>query len=370
MQSFPDIHHRTQRKGGPWRRIHTIVIVIAASAFLAIVFGKGLIPENVDMRDLFLRKSQFRCPDDMTCTARASSISALDLMNDRFVQKQSDNGGVPRIIHQCWFGSKSLTTLGSTLSNTWRTNHPKWTYVLWNEKDNRMLVERYYPWFLAAYDSLDLEIKRADAVRNLYMHRFGGLYVDFDVESFRPIDALLNEATAKTRHDDLALISQAGVGSTRKDAYFGSMGTRSDFAHSIPNDWMASSAGHSFFLLPILSIVSQGVKSSNADGPEAITGPVALRNAVLKFKELYPTSRDRLFARANNLGFPVQKDNLHLRVFNETTIHPFDWDTKDPQQTLYCFAHRATFDIIKCKEQLRPLQNDAYAVSYWSHAWE
>ena len=37
-----------------------------------------------------------------------------------------------------------------------------------------MLVEEYAPWFLKKYDGLKEHIMRADAMRYIYMHVFGG----------------------------------------------------------------------------------------------------------------------------------------------------------------------------------------------------
>jgi hypothetical protein len=45
---------------------------------------------------------------------------------------------------------------------------------LWTDDDNRALVQHHYPWFLATYDAMALNVSRADAARYLYMHKYGG----------------------------------------------------------------------------------------------------------------------------------------------------------------------------------------------------
>lgn len=54
--------------------------------------------------------------------------------------------------------------------------HPDWEWVLWTDQDNLDLVRIYAPWFLPTYEALGdrIPIYRADVVRNLYMHVFGG----------------------------------------------------------------------------------------------------------------------------------------------------------------------------------------------------
>ena len=44
----------------------------------------------------------------------------------------------------------------------------------WTDAQNRELVAKYYPWFLDTYDFLPHPIMKADSVRLLYMHLYGG----------------------------------------------------------------------------------------------------------------------------------------------------------------------------------------------------
>ena len=66
----------------------------------------------------------------------------------------------------------------------------------------------------------------AAQVRIFYMHRFGGMYADLDVEALRDLSPLLLESTQPV----LAYLSDTW-----------------DLRHNIPNAWMASPAGHPFW---------------------------------------------------------------------------------------------------------------------------
>ncbi len=68
---------------------------------------------------------------------------------------------------------------------------------------------------------------RADAARYLYMHKYGGLYTDLDIEALRSFDHVLTNTTASV------LL-----------AY---MGTDYKYPHNIPNAFMASKPGYVFF---------------------------------------------------------------------------------------------------------------------------
>lgn len=110
--------------------------------------------------------------------------------------------------------------------DSWRNHNPNFTYIFWTDDDNRKLIQDFYPWFLSTYDALPKTIQRVDASRIFYLHRYGGVYSDLDVQCLKPIDPLL-------RGHELVL---------------GRMGPDYHYEHSIPNAWMASKPGHVFWM--------------------------------------------------------------------------------------------------------------------------
>lgn len=164
----------------------------------------------------------------------AREISANQLME---LLERGENPG-PRILHQSW-KNEPLPDYFEEWSMSWkRSLNDTWVYVLWRDADNRKLVEAYYPTYLEAYDSLSREIYRVDMVRNMYMHRFGGIYADLDLVPLGRIQ------------DHLPFLSHRTPGPVSM-AYVGHMGEDS-YEHSIPNAFMASSApGHPFWFVPL-----------------------------------------------------------------------------------------------------------------------
>ncbi|QRW27723.1 glycosyltransferase family 32 protein [Rhizoctonia solani] len=101
-----------------------------------------------------------------------------------------------RFIHQSW-KTHDLKPSTVPLADSWRLSYPGWEYVLWDDADNKELVRVLYPRLLATYEALPREIYRADFVRNLYMHAFGGIYADLDSEAVAPLEPLLSASSER-----------------------------------------------------------------------------------------------------------------------------------------------------------------------------
>ena len=84
-----------------------------------------------------------------------------------------DRTKVPMVIHQSWKNNE-LPDKFVRWSTSCRQKNPDWEYVLWTDEDNYRIIKKYVPWFLQTYRDLPSEIYRADAMRNVYMHVFGG----------------------------------------------------------------------------------------------------------------------------------------------------------------------------------------------------
>lgn len=190
---------------------------------------------------------------------------------------------------------------------------------------NEDFIRTEYPWFYPTYTSYDKEINRADAARVFYMYKYGGMYADLDFLSLKPIDTLLQDT---------------GVA-------LGSMGPDRTFEHSIPNAWMASKAGHRFWMACAEDMIEEA-KKKPWEGAEYLTGPVMLFRVLKKYNET--SSKD-----------PVTVLAPHL-------IYPYSWD-HDHDKDSICSAQSDNFDAEECIAAIDP-DNRSYAVSFWSHSWE
>ena len=68
---------------------------------------------------------------------------------------------------------------------TWTQKHAggAWQHWFWTLYDIRRLVARHYADYLMLYDSYESAVFRADAGRYFILHRYGGVYVDLDMDA-------------------------------------------------------------------------------------------------------------------------------------------------------------------------------------------
>src|SRR5271166_815823 len=98
---------------------------------------------------------------------------------------------IPRIIHQSW-RVEQVPERWLGFQRSWRKNHPDYEYRFWTDDVNRAFVARVFPDFLPVYDGYRHPVSRADLARYLVVCHYGGVYVDLDCESLRPVDDLLS----------------------------------------------------------------------------------------------------------------------------------------------------------------------------------
>lgn len=112
---------------------------------------------------------------------------------------------IPKTFHQIWVGDKPIPDELLRQAATWRTHHPEWRTVLWAERPEEMptgvwetvrglppIINQWLYENLARYIGARAVLAgRSDILRYEIIARFGGVYLDMDVECFEPIDELL-----------------------------------------------------------------------------------------------------------------------------------------------------------------------------------
>lgn len=95
---------------------------------------------------------------------------------------------IPKTIHYCWFGRNPKPELIENCIASWHKYCPDWEIVEWNEDNynvnkNSFMQEAYQcrKWgFVPDYARFDI------------VYRYGGVYLDTDVELISPIEEFLN----------------------------------------------------------------------------------------------------------------------------------------------------------------------------------
>ena len=230
----------------------------------------------------------------------------------------------PRILFQTWKSKTSIPTNMAYWSSTCISKNPNFTHILWDDADNLKFVQQMFPWFLETYTGYDVEIKRADAIRYMFLYTYGGIYIDMDFECLQPFDKLLEQYS-------------------RYDILLGSIATDGDHwksKNSIPNAIMFSKPGHPFWL-EVLKLLQRYSKDSSK-GVEDQTGPVVLKEAYLKSSYFYK-----------------------IKILEPKVMYPISWIT-DNSVRIESLLQK---DLTQLTNNSLKRYPNSYAVTYWTHSW-
>jgi hypothetical protein len=103
-----------------------------------------------------------------------------------------------KIIHQIWFNFKKpdeespVPDKYQEYRNTWITNNPNWTHILWRDRMADWLVHKHYNSMWTTYAQYYYPIQRVDFIRLCMLHRYGGLYADMDTKCNRSVDEMIS----------------------------------------------------------------------------------------------------------------------------------------------------------------------------------
>lgn len=94
---------------------------------------------------------------------------------------------IPKTIHYVWLGDKPKPKKIKKCIASWEKFCPDYKIIEWNESnfdiDSNLFIK-------AAYDSQKYAFA-SDVIRLIVLEKYGGIYVDADVEFLKPIDDLL-----------------------------------------------------------------------------------------------------------------------------------------------------------------------------------
>ena len=95
---------------------------------------------------------------------------------------------IPKIIHFCWLSTDEYPKLIKKCIESWKVKLPDYEFILW--VTNRFNVETTI-WTQQAYKSKKYAFV-SDYIRLLAVYKYGGIYLDTDVEVLKNFDDLLN----------------------------------------------------------------------------------------------------------------------------------------------------------------------------------
>ena len=262
---------------------------------------------------------------------------------------------IPKRIFQTWKSKTDIPENMSYWQSTWKRHNLNYDYQLWDDTDNRNFIETYYPWFLEKYDSYDVMIKRADAVRYFYLYHFGGIYADMDFECIRNFDDILEL-------DGIVL---------------GYMGDPAEYnhEHNIPNAIMISKPREVFWLCMFYNLM----RTPSYGAVEYTTGPVVLKSAIEIYNQILSEQMNIetlvwYIKLKELLGENLQPNTGYSKITILPTeyFYPLNWRDWDQQQQLrhpVVPQNKEQKGIIYDEEKVKKLFPNSYAVTYWTHSY-
>lgn len=104
-----------------------------------------------------------------------------------------------KILHYCWFGGNPLPEATLEYMKSWRQFLPDFELMLWDESNFDVhsvpFVEQAYKEKKWAFVS--------DYVRSYALYKYGGLYLDTDVQIIKSLDDLFSSSFAGFEHTDV-----------------------------------------------------------------------------------------------------------------------------------------------------------------------
>lgn len=113
---------------------------------------------------------------------------------------------IPKIVHYIWFGGKPFPDKVQRCIDSWKKYLPDYEFVLWNEYSfdvNSVLFTKQ------AYENKKWAFV-SDYVRVYALSKYGGWYLDTDVEILRPLDGFESQRVVLGTDHDGALTALMG----------------------------------------------------------------------------------------------------------------------------------------------------------------
>ena len=99
---------------------------------------------------------------------------------------------IPTIIHQIWFqGYQNVPKHLKDYSDSWRKNNSEYTFMFWDQITIEKLIDDIaVDWITETYNHFDIMIQKIDFAKYIILYYIGGIYIDIDVKSIKPLSFL------------------------------------------------------------------------------------------------------------------------------------------------------------------------------------
>jgi mannosyltransferase OCH1-like enzyme len=165
---------------------------------------------------------------------------------------------IPKIIHHVWLGPNEIPESEQKFIVSWKKLHPDYYFMLWKDSNiNKLNISNGCK--QAMEKAGERYACKADIVRYIAVHNFGGFYVDTDIECYNNIDNIFS--------DDIEFIGlRPHSGNWITNAFFGSIPKHKilelaiDTISKNPNNGSLNPFGPSFLTRNVIKYASYDAK--------------------------------------------------------------------------------------------------------------
>lgn len=107
---------------------------------------------------------------------------------------------IPKIFHHVWLGPKPVPEEELKYIESFKKYHPDWEFMFWSDDNISTLqmpqnCQEAYNKTVNWNESTPCYACQADVIRQVAVLKYGGIYVDTDVECFKSIENLIENET-------------------------------------------------------------------------------------------------------------------------------------------------------------------------------
>lgn len=131
--------------------------------------------------------------------AHVALFSRIYEQKKGYLAAQDNNYRIPPVLHFIWLGPLPFPRASVENVRMWMAKHPDWTVNFWTDSERpvpypgmqrRLLREFPLLKLKGCYTASDNFGEKSDLLRYEILYREGGVYVDHDVQCFKPFDTL------------------------------------------------------------------------------------------------------------------------------------------------------------------------------------
>lgn len=146
-----------------------------------------ILTSPVYMYEMYCQLVDMNLPDSIVCYAFPFVQMVSDKNNETISPLKSGTQQIPKIIHSFWFSEEEKPYAYQKCIDTWHDKLRDYKIIEWNMKN----YDGHKHWFVQNALEKEAWAYASDYARLDVLNEFGGIYLDMDVEVFKPFDDLL-----------------------------------------------------------------------------------------------------------------------------------------------------------------------------------